>query len=276
MNRFAILKDLPPPPFKDDIAKEISEAVSKYNGGIRRVGTPIFQQAMERGEREPPVMYGGPSSLAADVARMARVLDPSTPDPLSQMGFPSNPNPTPEPSQQEIDPRELRQAVNYAVQLEQAARSSMQAARSSMMDPDPGTGRITGRFDPAAERQINDMGRSLRYPVTHRVTIPARDQAMAQSTSLEEVYLTVTTPTGRHYRIGRDQIHIHQRGGSRPVRNPEYELHLNLPNNLAIDIWDDLGSERRDPTWMDHVRQQHERRRRIESLLRNDSNRTSE
>ena len=54
-------------------------------------------------------------------------------------------------------------------------------------------------------------------------------------------FLEVTSPSGRHYQIQRDQIHIHQQGGSHPELNPQYELHLNLPDNLAVEIWNELN-----------------------------------
>jgi len=71
---------------------------------------------------------------------------------------------------------------------------------------------------------------------------PIRSQMVRPPRNLEDTFLSLTTPTGRHFRIGRDQIHIHHRRGNSGY-NDEYELHLNLPNNLAFEILNDLEGD---------------------------------
>lgn len=166
MNRFAILKGIAPPPFKDDIAKEISETVAKH-----RDETPLPQRLT--GEEQQ-------RNITATMEHLARI--------------------------------------------------------SSLM---------AGRFDPVAERQVNHMvdpvpgGGSLQYSVTQRVTMPARAHAMSQHAAVEDVFLTVRMPSGDEYRVGRDEVHIHQQR-TPTGRASNYELHLNLPDNLASRILDEL------------------------------------
>jgi hypothetical protein len=65
-------------------------------------------------------------------------------------------------------------------------------------------------------------------------------RSIMSSLDIEETFLTVTTPSGRHYRIGRDQFHIHHRGVNGLLGS---ELHLNLPDNSALEIWADFHRE---------------------------------
>ena len=88
------------------------------------------------------------------------------------------------------------------------------------------------------ERQINHMGASFRYPVTQRVRMSAVAAAMNPN-SVEDIFLIVRMPSGAEYSVRRDQIHLHQ-PRTPTGQSSNYELHLNLPDNLASRIIDEL------------------------------------
>ena len=99
-----------------------------------------------------------------------------------------------------------------------------------------------GLFNPVVERQVNHMG----VPMSGRAHAMSQHVAVEQQRETERAianmsdrapFLTVRMPSGDEHQVRRDQIHIHPHpnGGF-----SNYELHLNLPDNLASRIFDEL------------------------------------
>lgn len=92
--------------------------------------------------------------------------------------------------------------------------------------------------------QLLEQQRALNSEVAERQVMASRAlRAAAMNPNPEELFLTVRMPSGEEYAVRRDQIHIHQPRTlfmPLPGQTPNYELHLNLPDNLASRIYDEL------------------------------------
>ena len=240
MNRFAILRGIASPPFKDDIAKEISEANTKF----QEVGTALLETLSEAQQRapgepvrvisgkshyRPPATYVGPPNMAEDVERVARFM---TLNPLTGR----------------FDPVAERQVNHMGDPM--SGRAHAMSQHGTQVDYRT----VEQAVNRERETAIDHMGRSLQYPATHTGRMSAR----ARNQDPEDVFLTVRMPSGEEYRVGRDQIHIHHQSG-----RSNYGLHLNLPDDLARRIIDELHHPRQSAV---NYEQQRGRAERVSSF----------
>jgi hypothetical protein len=138
----------------------------------------------------------------------------------------------------------------------EAAISSLDRAHSNLVTA------LTYNRERAGEQRERELYRPWEATI-------ARERERDVSAS---AFLDVTTPSGRHYRVQRDQIHFHQHYGPQRLPLPEgaqviSELHLNFPDEVVREIWAEFTSDERSYSYAEDPQERARRARVLRSRL---------